>query len=182
MINISTKTGDKGTTGLANGMRIAKDSQHFEVIGTLDELNSWLGLVVVSLENSFTDHQKFLVSVQDTLFYIGAEVALSPKAKLKKSDLTKLENQASRLQKSMKQNWHTQFLLPGGTKLGAWLDIARSVCRRCERELVKLNSEQELNPMLLKYLNRLSDYLYIFRCYCNAQQNYSEKKFVVKQS
>lgn len=198
VISITTKTGDRGESGLANGQRISKADIHFEVVGTLDELNSWLGLVVVKIEQlgdmvhttvDVTEYSKYLQQIQDTLFYIGAEVAQSPKAILKKSALTQLEKNASQLQAELADDWHTRFVLPGGTEVGAWLDIARTVCRRAERSMVLLQRQSavdpiknqlEFNPMLVKYLNRLSDYLYLLRCYLNDQLGYDEQEFKVK--
>lgn len=180
MLSISTKTGDQGESGLADGTRLPKDDLVFEVIGTLDELNSWLGLVAAVMETRFPSLRSFLLTVQDTMFYIGAEVARSPKAKLKKSQLTALEQAATALQDQMKDDWHTQFLLPGGTALGAHLDLARSVCRRLERLLVALDRRDSINPVLIKYCNRLSDYIYLVRVYVNHQDAYQEKKFEVR--
>lgn len=181
MISVSTKTGDKGTTSLANGERVSKDSIMFEVIGGLDELNSWLGLVAVKMEHEFGSHREYVLELQDTLFYIGAEVAQSPKTKLKKSDLNKLEKNAESIQELMKDGWHSNFVLPGGTELGAWLDIARTVCRRVERSFVRLDSEREVNPTLIKFINRLSDYLYLLRCFINHAQEYPEHLFKPKK-
>lgn len=198
VISITTKTGDRGESGLANGHRLSKADIHFDVVGNLDELNSWLGLVVVKLEQlaegskstvDASEYVKYLQHVQDTLFYIGAEVAQSPKASLKKSSLNQLEKNASKLQDELAHDWHTRFVLPGGTEIGAWLDIARTVCRRAERSMVLLQRQSavdpiknqlEFNPMLVKYLNRLSDYLYLLRCYLNDQLGYDEKEFEVK--
>lgn len=180
MLSITTKTGDKGLSSLANGERVSKDNEYFEVIGNLDELNSWLGLLAVKMEREFVDHRDYILELQDTLFYIGAEIALSPKASLKQAALTKLEKKATDIQESMKDGWHTKFVLPGGTDLGANLDIARTVCRRCERSMVRLNSDREINPMLIKYINRLSDYLYLLRCYVNHALEYPENLFEVK--
>lgn len=180
MISVTTKTGDKGLSSLANGERVSKDNLIFEVIGNLDELNSWLGLVAVKMEFEFSEHRKYILELQDTLFYIGAEVAQSPKAKLKQAALTKLENEATVIQESMKDGWHTKFVLPGGTDLGANLDIARTVCRRCERSMVLLHNQRPVNQMLIKYINRLSDYLYLLRCYVNHALEYPEQLFEVK--
>lgn len=181
MQSISTKTGDKGETGLANGQRVPKKSLVFEVVGTLDELNSWLGLVVVKMDTSFHEHRTFLLKVQDTLFYIGAELTHSPKAQLTTEKLKELEGVADKLQQSMASDWHTKFLLPGGTELGAWLDIARTVCRRAERGAWALADEETVSEIILKYLNRLSDYLYLLRCFTNQAVEFEEKKFEVKK-
>lgn len=177
MLSVTTKTGDKGESGLANGQRVGKDSLVFEVIGTLDELNSWLGLIAVKMGTAFKAHKKYIYEIQDTLFYIGAEVAQSPKAKLAAAAVEKLEKNSDELQNSMQGNWHTKFLLPGGTELGAHLDLARTVCRRSERLMVRLTKEQLLSPTLLQYINRLSDYLYVLRCFVNMQEQYHEKQF-----
>lgn len=178
MLSITTKTGDKGVSGLANGQRVSKADPVFEVVGTLDEVNSWLGLIVAKFGESFKEYKHQLFVVQDTLFYIGAEVAKSPKAKLKDSQVKQLEAWGEELQSQMADNWHTQFLLPGGTELGGYLDVARTVCRRCERLIVAYAQNTELSPIIPQYLNRLSDYLYLLRCYVNSQEQYSERKFI----
>ncbi len=182
MLSITTKTGDKGESGLANGQRVGKDHLVFEVVGTLDELNSWLGLVAVKMADSFDEHKKYIYEVQDTLFYVGAEIAQSPKAKLSSSAVTKLERRSESLQKSMEKNWITKFLLPGGTELGAHLDIARTVCRRCERLVVAFDHHEKVSPTVMRYINRLSDYLYVLRCFVNQQEQYQEKKFESEKS
>jgi cob(I)alamin adenosyltransferase len=186
LIQISTKTGDRGETGLASGHRLAKDALVFEVVGTLDELNSWLGVVTANFETLLTaktqqNYNKKLLEhfyhIQDTLFFLGAEIAGSPKAKLQETELKQLEKWSDTLQNKMADNWTTQFLLPGGTSLGAWLDVSRTVCRRCERILVSYSREVAVRPLLLQYLNRLSDYLYVTRCHVNQQLAYNEKPF-----
>ncbi len=180
-ISISTKTGDSGETGLANGERLPKTHPVFEAIGSVDELNSHLGLLAVLFETEFANYRKTILKIQDRLFYLGAELAKSPKVKLQKRHLTELEKKAKELEELMKDDWHSQFLLPGGTHLGAELDIARSVCRRVERSVVELNQVVTIRPLLLQYLNRLSDYLYLLRTYVNAQLKYGEQKFIVER-
>ena len=186
MINISTKTGDQGQTGLANGQRLSKANPRMEVIGSLDEFNSWLGVVVANwpegLKPQLKQEQQFLLEIQDKLFEIGAEIAQSPKVKIKAKFLKKLETRSAVLQKQMEQGWHQKFLLPGGSKPAAWLDLARSVCRRTERSLVKLqqqvkNNQEKIRPLLLKTINRLSDYLYVLRCFVNLELGQAEKEF-----
>jgi len=179
-IIITTKTGDKGDSGLANGQRLGKDDPVFEVIGTLDELNSWLGLVAATFGETFQNYKSHLYQTQDTLFYIGAELARSPKAKLTDKAVKDLEAQAEALQTLLEDNWHTKFLLPGGTELGAMLDITRTVCRRVERLAVAYHRQTPVSAKILEYLNRLSDYLYLLRCFVNQQEQYLEKPFEVK--
>jgi cob(I)alamin adenosyltransferase len=179
-IAITTKTGDHGQTGLANGQRTGKDEIVFEVIGTLDEVNSWLGLVAAKFGTGFENHQKQLYQIQDTLFYIGAEIAQSPKARLSLEKVELLEKWQTALEDELADNWHTKFVLPGGTELGGYLDISRTVCRRCERLTVALSRSENVSPILLQYLNRLSDYLYLLRCYVNQKVEYQEQEFEVQ--
>ncbi len=174
MISVYTKTGDKGESGLANGKRIGKDELIFEVLGTLDELNSHLGLCVVKVTN-----KEILLSIQDTLFHIGAEIAGSHKTKLEAKKIEHLEKEIDRLQSLMEDNWYQKFLLPGGSETGAILDIARTVCRRCERVIVTYSKQETVSPHILHYINRLSDYLYVLRCYENLQEGTTEHVFEV---
>lgn len=177
MISISTKTGDKGESGLANGTRIVKDALIFDVLGTLDELNSWIGLSLTSIDTSFKEQRDFLFQIQDTLFYIGAELAASPTASFDPSQLKVLDSKCEELQQVMEDNWVTKFLLPGGTPAAAQLDVTRCVCRRLERLLVSLNQRSPLRSELLAYINRLSDYFYVLRCFVNLQADYKEHPF-----
>lgn len=177
IISISTKTGDSGETGLIDGRRISKSSQVFEVIGSLDELNSWIGLVAAKLGEQFHEQRSFLFVIQDTLFILGAQIAGSKKVELKLSKLRELEKMSEALQHAMSDNWHSKFILPGGTELGGYLDIARTVCRRVERENVRLQQDQKVPSLILQYLNRLSDYLYLLRCFINHAVEYQEQQF-----
>ncbi len=178
LLLISTKTGDAGETGLANGERLSKASPLFEIIGTLDELNSWLGLVAVDIHEK-NPQRAVVYAIQNTLFVVGAELAKSPKAQLKQAELDRIEQQAEELQRAMADNWHTKFLLPGGTKNGAHCDIARTVSRRLERVLVSFHHIYPVRSLILQYINRLSDYLYVLRCYLNEQEGYQEQEFKV---
>lgn len=179
-IRITTKTGDKGLSSLANGKRLSKASSVFEVVGTLDELNSWIGLVAASLPSTSTKLRKQLYVIQETLFYVGAEVANAPKAKLPQKKVEALERWQAELEKLLEPNWHTKFLLPGGTVLGGQLDVARTVCRRAERVLIVHAETETVSPVLIRYLNRLSDYLYLVRCWVNQQSTYQEIEFVAE--
>ncbi len=176
-IVITTKTGDSGESGLANGQRVSKSSSYFAVIGDLDELNSFLGLVSAMCKAHFPRERRRLLKIQDTLFYIGAEVAQSPKAKLSSKKVELLEKWQNDLEAQLEDNWHSKFVLPGGTPLGAYTDIARTVCRRAERSLWVHAEQHKVRPALQKYLNRLSDYLYLLRCYVNQQLSYTEEYF-----
>jgi len=177
MNSVTTKTGDKGTSGLANGQRVDKDALIFDVLGTQDELNSWIGYSIALLESSFSDQKKFLLSIQETLFYIGAELAASPEAKLKREALINLEKRSELLQSEMEEDWTTKFLFPGGNQAAAVIDITRTVARKLERKVVAYSKETPTSDLILRYVNRLSDYLYVLRCYVNHREQYQENKF-----
>jgi cob(I)alamin adenosyltransferase len=178
-LSISTKTGDAGESGLASGQRFSKASQIFEVLGTVDELNSWLGYLVAKLQHKKLHKQ--LTTIQDTLFHLGAEVAGSKKTEITQKHLTVLETWAKSFEKELADHWHQNFLLPGGSELGGITDIARTVCRRCEREIVSYRAEHaNSSPLVLKYINRLSDYLYLVRCWLNREAGVIEKKFQIE--
>jgi cob(I)alamin adenosyltransferase len=121
-----------------------------------------------------------LKEIQDTLFYIGAELAQSPKAKLSQAKLDKLEKISEGLQNQMEKNWMSKFLFPGGHEGAARLDVTRTVCRRLERLVVSYSQETEVSPIILKYVNRLSDYLYVLRCFVNHEEGFVERPFLAE--
>lgn len=180
LIKVSTKTGDKGESGLANGQRVAKSSLVFSALGDLDELNSWIGVIIANMDDRFTTHKETLLDIQEQLFYVGAEVAASPKTKFSKKALTRIEKESDELQLKMADDWHAKFLLPGGSQLGAWCDVARAVCRRAERSVAKYADEGTVSSLVRQYINRLSDYLYVLRCFINQEQAVTEKEFISK--
>ncbi len=151
-IHISTKTGDQGLTSLANGQRVMKYHPRIVAVGELDELNSWLGLVLAQAQrlelNQLTDQQKkiwrkqslFLVEVQRQLFQLGAVVALVKGAKFDLTAVEKLESEEGALAQSLSAAWQNKFVLPGGSLLASDIDLARAVCRRAERSLTLINA------------------------------------------
>jgi len=178
MNSISTKTGDCGQTSLANGERVAKDSLVMEVVGTLDELSSWVGLVIAHLEDNFSSQEDILSQIQQDLYQLSAVIVQAPQVKFKKLALDQLEEHSAVLEKEMAGSWQGKFLHPGGTKLAAQLDVARTICRRCERLMFKHSDSgpKKVPALIMQYLNRLSDYLYLLRCYINLYQKHSEKQ------
>jgi cob(I)alamin adenosyltransferase len=180
MLNVSTKTGDQGKSSLADGTRLAKDQPVFEVIGTIDELNSQLGLVVASLKQlnarKLIEQTGFMETIQHELFTLGGQVA-GAKIKISAKFLKTLEQSSLNLQKQMEKDWHHQFVLPGGHEIAARLDVARAVCRRLERRIVTLISKQTLPAVVLQTINRLADYLYVLRCFVNQTLGKKEKYF-----
>lgn len=177
-MKLYTKTGDTGESGLANGQRAAKDDLVFEVLGTLDETNSWIGLSLTLVEDTKLRHD--MMRIQDQLLMIGALIAGSKKVKFDNKEIFWLEKRIDQYQSEFGTNWYKKFLLPGGTELAARLDVTRAVSRRAERLLVtwiRGNSDQQV---LQQYLNRLSDYLFALRCYINHSMKYEETKFQPK--
>ncbi len=189
MIRISTKKGDRGETELANGKRQLKSDLIFQVIGDLDELNSWLGLLVstASLQpKKYRAQLDLLKKMQEALFVISAELVGASKGTQKirvdASFLTYLEGLSDQMQRQLASGWHQRFLYPGGVPLAAYADLARTVCRRAERSLVALSQKQSIRPVILALCNRFSDYLYLLRCFANQQEKHQEVEFEVKQN
>jgi cob(I)alamin adenosyltransferase len=162
---IYTKTGDKGTTSLIGGTKVLKSHLRIEAYGTVDELNSYIGLCRDLLQEENTRH--VLKEIQDRLFTIGSSLACDPLKEPKMNIPELKEEDISLLEKEMDQMNETipsmkNFILPGGHPTVSHLHIARCICRRAERCCVKLESEKEdIAPIIIKYLNRLSDYLFV---------------------
>lgn len=174
---IYTKTGDKGNTGLFGGTRVSKDDLQIEAYGTIDELNSYIGLLrdlILSsdIENKEKIHQ-FLLGIQDRLFSIGSHLAtdISKLEKVKDmlpplfdEDIQALEKAIDEMEEHLDPMKF--FVLPGGHPLVSYCHIARCVCRRSERNVVSYSRYQNaLEPHILPYLNRLSDYLFVLSRY-----------------
>jgi cob(I)alamin adenosyltransferase len=186
MKKIYSKTGDKGQTALINGERLAKDSLVFVVLGTLDEFNASLGLLVANWDKALkqkannknfkdlANQKKFLLNLQKQLFKLGAEVAKSPSVIFPNQFLNKMEKNIDDLQSKLGKDFWSNFVLPGGSELAAQTDLARTICRRLERELVTLDRERDLRDILVKFINRTSDYLYILRSFINHQLEIKE--------
>jgi cob(I)alamin adenosyltransferase len=161
-MKIYTKTGDIGETSLFGGKRVLKSELRIEAYGTVDELNSWIGLVRDVQTNP--EQKALLKDIQDRLFTLGSSLATdNDKGKLKLADLTEadvetLEHAIDTMDKSLEPL--KNFILPGGHVHVSYCQIARTVCRRAERLCVALNQHTEIHPMLIKYINRLSDYLF----------------------
>lgn len=161
-MRIYTKAGDKGETGLIGGTRVPKDDVRVEAYGTVDELNSTLGIARAHL----TDPEliNLLLTIQSTLFDIGAELACPPErtqqfASLNDEDVQELEQMIDHLETELEPL--RQFILPGGGIAAASLHQARSVCRRAERRTVTLSKHFPVREVMICYLNRLSDLLFV---------------------
>ena len=156
---IYTRGGDTGTTSLGNGDRVQKDSLRVECYGEVDELNATIGVAICFCSNL---QKKNLKKIQNELFDIGADLCM-PQKKEKYDSISKgvinLEEEIDKM--NSKLSSLTSFILPGGTKSSSFLHLARTVTRRCERTLVKLNSKEKIDPEIIKYINRLSDFLFV---------------------
>lgn len=156
LTKIYTRTGDKGTTGLADGSRVPKDHRRIEVLGCLDELNSLIGLVMVQAE---PDTPPQLERVQNRLFDLGAELAIPGAERIMAEDVAFLETALDDYNADLPPL--QEFILPGGGGAATFCHLARALCRRTERRLVTLARDEDLNPQTLQYINRLSDLLFV---------------------
>jgi cob(I)alamin adenosyltransferase len=172
-LKIYTKTGDKGNTSLIGGTKVPKSHLRIEAYGTVDELNSYVGLCRDLLEDEQV--RQLLREIQDRLFTIGSSLACDPVKEpkmripdLKETDVELLEKEMDRMDTFLPPMKH--FVLPGGHPTLSHLHIARCVCRRAERCCVRLELDSlEIDPIVLKYINRLSDYLFVLSRYTAHQ-------------
>jgi cob(I)alamin adenosyltransferase len=154
---IYTRTGDKGTTGLGDGSRVDKDDLRVETYGTVDELNSLIGLVLASeLSNEVRD---CLTRTQHELFDLGGELCMPGTTLIPESYVEQLESDLDHFNESLPPL--KDFILPGGSEPAARCHLARTVCRRAERQVVALARHADINEISLRYLNRLSDLLFV---------------------
>lgn len=163
IMKIYTKTGDKGQTSLVGGTRVSKTELRIEAYGTVDELNSYVGLVRDQAVNN--DRKDILKEIQDRLFTIGSILASEPEQTKKRipdlheSDIELLEKEMDRMDESLEPMRF--FILPGGHQSVSFGHLARTVCRRAERIVIRLSQEIEVNDLVIRYLNRLSDYFFV---------------------
>ena len=162
-MKVYTKKGDDGSTGLIGGTRVTKDDVRIEAYGTVDELNSWIGLV--RDQAALAEYKSELIAIQETLFTIGSHLAADPEKNqmqlpgINKSAITTLENSIDIMEEKLEPM--KNFILPGGNKYVSKIHITRCVCRRAERRVISLSKKALIDPILVHYLNRLSDYLFV---------------------
>jgi len=168
---IYTKSGDTGETGLGDGNRVAKDHPRVAAYGSIDELNAVLGLLLPHLDG--TSHVELLRNIQNDLFDVGADLCVpgvqdeqtATALRLQPEQAQRLETEIDRLNERLQPL--RSFVLPGGTPAAAWCHLARTVCRRAERDVVTLMHKETVNAQVLIYLNRLSDLLFVLARVCN---------------
>ena len=189
-MKIYTKTGDKGTTALFGGTRVPKDHIRIESYGTVDELNSYIGLI---RDQEMNPHYKnILIEIQDRLFTVGAILATPPEKKVLKSgenrlknlgiiesDIELLENEIDTMENELPPMTH--FVLPGGHTTVSYCHIARCVCRRAERLAVHLSHNEPVTEIVIKYLNRLSDYLFVLARKLSNDLHAEEVKWIPRK-
>lgn len=168
-MKIYTKTGDDGTTALFDGSRVSKDNRRVELYGNVDELNGMIGLAISFATNA--EFKNKLFKVQKDLFALGAKLA-NPKERQQKQKadfdeqkVTWLENEIDSMETALTPM--TTFILPGGHSASAALHVARTICRRVERHLVSFTKTETLDPLFVKFVNRLSDYLFVAARFAN---------------
>lgn len=174
-----TRTGDGGETSLMYGIRVPKDDEVIEALGDIDELSSVIGLVIANIKDEKI--KDVLYSVQKSLYFIGAEIS-DPYSKtilLEEKDVSFLEKIIDELQDKIPAIKH--FIAPGGSLASCYLHLARSVCRRAERSVVRLSKKKNLNKNIIPYLNRLSSLFFVLALYYNKIEGYKEIEFELKK-
>jgi len=179
-MKIYTKRGDAGQTDLFTGQRVDKDSLRVEAYGTVDEINSALGLAVAACDERDAELRPALLDIQSRLFDVGADLAAPPESaedepmvpRVDDEQILALEAHIDRLSESLPAMKH--FILPGGTDLAARLHMARTICRRAERICVALQKHEGLSPAIITYLNRLSDVLFAMARHANHAAAYDD--------
>lgn len=175
-MKIYTKTGDQGTTSLFGGRRISKDDLRIEAYGTIDELNSCIGLLNNMIQQD--DLRNHMLDIQAYLFVIGSNLAADPENNsikvpaLEVSKTNLLETWIDEMEKELKPLQY--FVLPGGSQGSSQAHLCRTVCRRAERRVVSLSQMESVNPEIIIYLNRLSDYLFVLSRYLNQLNEIEE--------
>lgn len=170
---IYTKTGDDGTTGLAHNERVPKDAARIEAIGDIDELNSWIGVLLAALDPVYRPVAcQRLTRVQHWLFNLGGELAMPEHKAVQGAHVIEIEQWIDELNLALPPL--RDFVLPGGHPAAAQCFLARAVCRRAERSLVRLYREDTIASTLLEFVNRLSDFLFVLARRLNLAVGYQE--------
>ena len=167
---IYTRGGDTGYTSIVGKKRVKKSSHVIEAIGNVDELNALLGLIANYLKPK---QKKVILNIQNDLFDIGADIATPLNKKkdnirLRKNQTIYLEKEIDKINSKLKPL--TSFILPGGNEISGWLHLARTISRRCEISIVKLSEKNKINLEILKYINRLSDFLFVLARQTNKKE------------
>ncbi len=167
---IYTRTGDKGTTGMADGSRIPKDSLRIHGIGEVDELNSMIGLVINKCQIATV--RENLITIQHDLFNLGGQLAMPDYQMINQSRIDWLESTLDEMNNELSPL--KEFILPGGAEDASFCHLARAICRRVERSMVSLNNAEPVESLMIAYINRLSDWLFVACRILNKAQGEAE--------
>ena len=170
LTKIYTRTGDQGKTGLADGSRVDKFHARIESLGNIDELNSIIGILLT--EKLPSDKKAILERIQHDLFDIGGELSIPNHTKIDDKKVDFLENSLDDMNNELQPL--KEFILPGGSKTSSYCHLARTVCRRVERDLFKLAQTDKVNKASLKYINRLSDTLFVLARFLNKINQFND--------
>ncbi|MEE8287789.1 MAG: cob(I)yrinic acid a,c-diamide adenosyltransferase [Nitrosomonadaceae bacterium] len=166
LTRIYTRTGDDGTTSLGDGSRSTKESTRIEAIGTVDELNSCIGVLLT--ENLEPEMRDNLENIQHDLFDLGGDLSIPDRVSMSITQVTNLEDKLDQYNSTVPAL--KEFILPSGTRAAALCHVSRTVCRRAERCVIRLSRTETVAPFIIQYLNRLSDFLFVLCRILNHQQ------------
>ena len=166
LTKITTRTGDDGTTGLADGSRLAKDAPRIDALGDVDELNSVIGLVLTESIDDLA--RNCLQGVQHDLFDLGGDLSIPGRATVTAEQITSLDHYIDEFNANLPPL--AEFILPGGSRASALCHVARTVCRRAERSLITLSRRESISTINIQYINRLSDLLFVLARVANQGQ------------
>jgi len=175
---VYTKRGDSGETGLAGGQRVGKDALRIEAYGTIDELNAFVGIARSSMGAGLGKLDRIMLRVQHELFNAGSILATLPEdvhpkqARVTAEDTIRLEREIDEMNEGLPPL--RSFVLPGGSRLNAELHVCRTICRRAERECIRLARTEAIDPEIVKYLNRLSDAFFVWTRWASQQEGIPE--------
>jgi len=180
---VYTKTGDKGMTTLAGGQQVSKTSRRIESYGEIDELNAALGLVAEAVreKQELSEMRKQVIRIQNELFDLGAQLAVLKENRrtdtpvISQSDIKRLENEIDVLNEELPIL--NSFILPGGGEISARMHMARTICRRAERNTIRLSEEESLDGTEIPYLNRLSDWLFVAGRYMSKKNGVEDTEW-----
>ena len=170
-MKIYTKTGDDGTTGIQNGTRVSKSESRIQAYGMIDEINSFLGIILSKLDEK--DLENLITKIQNDLFVVGSDLSNSDlkntQNRVNDEMIKTLEENIDKLEKKLSPI--TNFILPGGHEIAALVHVSRSITRRAETFVISLSEKEKINNNSIKYLNRLSDLLFVIARTINQRKN-----------
>ncbi|MCE7734101.1 MAG: cob(I)yrinic acid a,c-diamide adenosyltransferase [Candidatus Heimdallarchaeota archaeon] len=176
-MKIYTGKGDEGKTSILGPDKLFKDDIRIKSYGTVDELNSLIGLIIIEVDDEIKSH---LTKIQSNLFDLGSDLAsVTPLNSISKSDVSDLEKIIDTFDDELPEL--KSFILPGGSKASGWLHLGRSVTRRAERDIISLSRESVINKQIIPWINRLSDLFFVWARYSNMKEGQEDVKWVASK-